>query len=178
MKRIIAAATATLIATSAISAPLKSPSKAQDPVASFKALVAKAGEQKEWSRVYQNSHSQKWAKQYFTIGEVRYDVRKTESMLNPMIGEVSFPVVIEQSPLFASIEEAEQSTNREPTFTMPYQVEMTYHVNGGVWGFHEMRYQTADRTSPLRGTKFTMDRAKLDSQKSKAIGSAVYHWAW
>jgi len=108
-------------------------------------------------------------------GDVRYDVKKTDSLVNPLIGIVSFPVAISVSPTADTEQEALEST-APPQRNSTYDVDITYQIVNDRWVMHEIKYKGTDRDNPLRGTVYTMDAEKFVREKNSTITLALKPW--
>lgn len=148
-----------------------------NPVTDFKALVASASSPTEWTNLYQNPKTQKWVKQYFSSGEIAYDVIKTDSLLNPVKGVVSFPVTIRLSDAFDSKEAAENSTsstNRKLTYFMTGE----YFLTEGNWQMKQFSYQVAIGDGPTDRMVEVLPRQKIVDNISNGTGMAVILQKW
>ncbi|MDN4057147.1 hypothetical protein QPK31_02805 [Massilia sp. YIM B02769] len=180
MKRLLFSIALAALVSPAVSGPAKSvkqPTVTQqfDPVKSFQQLVAAASATKTWSRSFQLPTTQKWVRQNAVAGDVRYDVKKTDSLVNPLIGIVSFPVVISVSPVADTEQEALEST-APPQRNSTYDVDITYQIVSDRWVMHEIKYKGTDRENPLRGTVFTMDAEKFAKDKNSTLALALKPW--
>lgn len=181
MKRLVTLCCAISFSCAAFSAPAKPtlPAPAKfEPVKAFQEIVVTSSEPKEWTRVYLNSRLHKWAKQYYVIGEVKYDVKKTDSLVTPILGLVYFPLAIKQSELFESQLEAEESTGISSSNPgLRYRVTGTYHADDAAWHLTEFQYE--DANPPIvgvRNTKFTATGDSLRTEKNSALGNALQKW--
>lgn len=180
MKRVLISLIAIALMAPAMSAPVKSSKQDQaipqfEPVKAFQALVQTASSTKEWIRPFQIPTTQQWVKHKVTSGEVRYDVKKTDSMVNPLVGMVSFPVLILVSTPVNTEQEAmdaSESTMRPGT----YDVDITYHVDGEKWVMQEIKYKGTDRDNPLRGRVYTMDAQKFRRESGATLSLALRPW--
>ena len=181
MKRVLISLVAVALMAPAIAAPTKNSKQNQvapqfEPVKAFQTLVKTASSTKEWIRPFQIPTTQQWVKHKVTSGEVRYDVKKTDSMVNPLVGIVSFPVLILVSPPAATEQEAMEapdSAMRPGT----YDVDITYHVDGEQWVMQEIKYKGTDLDNPLRGRVYTMDAQKFKKESGATLSMALRPWA-
>lgn len=73
-----------------------------------------------------------WVKRQHTVSNLTFDVKKTDSLLNPTIGFVNFSVRIDESPLANSKEEATRATAfNESKFR--YDVSLNYSYKDKAW---------------------------------------------
>lgn len=158
-------------AQSTKSAPAK---PAFDAPQSFQAIVAQASDTKLGTHVFLNTQS-KWIKQFFYVGEVRYDVKKTDSLITPIVGMVSFPVEMKAAGPFDSREEAESAIT--PTRSVSqYAVDGTYHVRENAWRLSEFKYRDSDASSPLAGSQFTATPEKLVAGGKETLYPILKNW--
>jgi len=181
MKILICAIAAIFAGSTAIAAPKKAPEATQaksatpafDPVASFQSVVSRGSESKEWTHIYQNPKTGKWTKRYYFLGEVNYDVKKTDSLVSPIVGLVSFPIKIQFSPQFETEEEATNSNGMYIPLSMSYSVEGQYSVSNSAWKLDQFRYKDTGPDSMLRGSRYTMDEARLKAERNATISVAL-----
>lgn len=165
----------------AFAAPKKQPAakpsqvmvQAFDPVTSFQAVVTRGTEQKEWIVVRQSSKNGKWAKRYYYLGDVKYDVKKTDSLVAPVVGLLSFPVKVRFSPQFDTEDEASTSIGVFVPLSLSYSIEGRYSISQSAWKLDQFRYQDTDPESPLRGREYSMDEARLMAESQAIISSVL-----
>lgn len=81
-----------------------------EPVEKLKARIQSNKQSLEKRRpVYFNSYTQGWAKRRMHVDNLEYDVRKTDSLVSPFIGIVTFEVFVEQTSFYKSKDEAESA---------------------------------------------------------------------
>jgi len=166
------------ISSAAYSAPAKqAPPQKLEPVKAFQELVATASEPKEWTRVYLNSKTQKWAKQYYSMSAVTYDVKKTDSLVTPVIGLTQFKISVRQSDLFDSQEDANATDSVSANPGLQYRVAGTYHLTETAWRLDNFEYENTQRI-PGIGTlgSLTMTRERALIEANSALGSALQRW--
>ena len=180
MKKFLTCVMFACVATTSVAAPKKAEPKQQatqfDAVKAFQTFVATASDAKSWVKVRQDPTSKRWVRLNIATGEVRYDVKKTDSLINPMIGVVSFPLLIKISP-FADTEQEALDSVENPKLQPMYEVDISYHLVGEKWVMQEIKYKPAEAGNPLRGTTFTMDAAKLEREKNTPLTIAFLPWA-
>jgi hypothetical protein len=188
MKRIILALVSSLILTGAFAAPKKAPpgsppaapiaaAPAADPVADFKRLVASASEPKEWSQVRQHSKTGKWSKQYYSVGQVKFDVKKTDSLVSPAMGIVAFPVEVRQSEFFDTEQEAQGSTALSK-LRMTFFYSGKYLLDGANWQVDRFSYNASFGDNPPDPTTATLPREKLIADRDAGTGEAQILAKW
>jgi hypothetical protein len=158
-------------------AQMASPTPAQDPVSEFKALVASASTSTEASNVHQDSKSQRWTKQLYTPGEVKYDVKKTDSLISPIKGIVTFPVTIRTAGPFDTKEQADSSTAFSGR-KMTAFITGEYNLVDGAWQLNNFSYQVAFGENPPDRDTITVPRDKLIASEGSAKGIAVILKPW
>lgn len=161
----------------AISATAGSPSKAGDPITDFKALVATGSEQKMWTRVRQNNKTKKWSKNYYALGEVKFDIKKTDSLLSPAMGLVSFPITITQSELFDNEQDAAQSTSMS-TLRITLYYSGKYLFKDSAWEVDEFSFNAAVGNNPPDPTTVTLNRDQLLRAREAETGEAALIAKW
>lgn len=146
-----------------------------DPVPAFQSLVADASEPKQWSRLFQNPRTSKWVKQSFLLQDVKYDVKKTDSLVSPIVGTVKFTVAIRITTPVDT--EAEAETNTSMAALLPvYEFNGTYTPAEKGWALQEFKYKSMDVGSPLRGQEFTAAPSLIQTQKDTAVGAVLQRW--
>ena len=95
--------------------PEPNPSKGGDPVQTLKALVAS----------FPNESIRKSDHSTYAIADVSFDVRKTDSLVNPIIGLVDFSTIQE-----------EDSGSR--TFQVVLQFQLVFHWDDDRWKFNSL----------------------------------------
>jgi hypothetical protein len=150
-------------------------SKPIEPVPAFEAIVVEAGTQKTEAKVGFNG--KKWIKQFFRVGEIRYDVKKTDSLVDPIVGIVSFPVEMRVAGQFETKEDAEAATQPSMPGVTTYLASGTYHIRDNAWRLLEFKYTDGDRSSPLYGMQFKSSAEELRQDGSKSsLYPVLRHW--
>lgn len=111
--------------------------QAADPaVATFEALIKRASSQSAVSGdVYLEKTTSKWRKSTVRITDVLYDVRKTDSLVSPLVGHVAFTLTAETSELADTKDLAQTAKPDAKSLPRRYQVRLTYGWQNGVWKF-------------------------------------------
>lgn len=148
-----------------------------DPVAQFKLIIATASEPKEWSHVFLHPKFGKWAKQYIVISNVKYDVKKTDSLVTPVMGVVSFSIGITQSEFFDNKQEAEESTTLSKLRVTQFMTGK-YLFEDSAWRVEQFRYNAAFGNNPPDNIFVTLTRDMMiqDSEKSAAQAAVLGKW--
>lgn len=135
MKKLAVIAAAVLVQVSVFAA--------DDPVAEFEGFLQSAQKATDSQEmVYLNHYNQKWAKRKFSTTDVKYDVKKTDSLVNPIVGVVSMNLRTEQTDLFPTKEEAQSATVFEPRFTNTYRISLNYSHRTGKWALSKGSYES------------------------------------
>jgi hypothetical protein len=185
MKRTAIAILCILVSASLSAAPGKKPPPAtansqltaSDPVVDFKALVVTASEPKEWIKVRQHSKTRKWSKQYYTLGQVKFDVKKTDSLVSPAVGLVNFPIEVKRSEFFDTEQEAAQSTSLSDQ-RMTFYYSGKYLLNDGAWQTDQFSYYASFGDNPPDLTTATLSRGKLVRDYEAGTGEAQLLGKW
>lgn len=153
------------------------PAKAFDPARSFQALIQRASSEKAWFRVYEVGDTKKWIKQYVSLGDVRYDVKKTDSLIAPIIGIASFTLAMRMSTQYDSEIDATNSTELpDKPIGMDYRIDATYHAGDSEWRVEQFKYTDIKLDSPMRGSTLIMTESKLLDGGRSSIGEALKRW--
>jgi hypothetical protein len=123
------------------------------------------------SEPYLNRHHAKWAKRMFQITDLKYDVRKTESLVSPLVGTVMFTLSSTQTQLVADRESAKQS-NQYTDSTDVFTVELYYALQDGAWKMTTGRYSSPD----LPGTSFELNPEKIRLEPDAIPHAALVPW--
>lgn len=138
----------------------------KDAVAAFDRLIqhAVAGTDKS-TEVYLVPVNQMWARRYMRIEDVKFDVKRTDSLIAPIVGIVSFKQITEVSPTFPSKAEAEGT--RLVNNSIPPRrdsVVLHYVYRDAKWQFrsgeYEVRYEGMG-LDPIRGKIVELSTHKL-----------------
>lgn len=112
-----------------------------DPALQFEAFVSAAAARSAQTRVvYFNPRFKGWAKAWYEIGTQRIDVRKTDSLLTPVLGVVEFSMVPRQTAFAASRAAAEDLDRPIPQPGRARAVTLRYAYRDGAWRFLDGSY--------------------------------------
>lgn len=107
----------------------QNPTKGEEPLASFKKLAASVP-------------TERVAGSGYTVTDISFDVKKTDSLVNPMIGIVDLTT----------------NTRLAADFTSSMRIELTFHWQENRWVFHQAhnkekgnKYGRTDLGQPLSG---------------------------
>lgn len=124
------------------------------------------------TRTYLNKRVKKWAKYRFAVLDLRYDVKKTDSLVNPIIGLIHFTLRVDETELVKTKEEAEQlnefNTRSGPTFN----IFLTYTFKDEGWKFKDGEFEV----SALRGKKFPLTTENISREPNTIPNTAVKLW--
>jgi hypothetical protein len=173
-----------LLCSSAHTAPLKvlaplaanvaTPKPSLDPVAEFELIVSSASDPRQWSKVFRHSKNGKWAKQYYSLGQVKFDVWRTDSLVSPAMGLVNFPIEVTQSEFLDTQAEAEQSSSLSK-LKVTYFMTGKYLLDDGAWHVDRFSYYAAvgdrapDPTTVSEGRQDLLDGLKAEAGIARMI---------
>lgn len=161
-----------LMACSAL-AQAQSESKA---VSSFKAMIETASKQVHFTDVFFNTHHNGWSRSYVEIRDVRYDVKKTDSAINPLVGHVNLVALNKASKVYSSKDEAERSTDTQPV-TMAQDYSITYKLVGGKWKADRAMYETSIVGRSVPGAlKHVLEYKPKPRKDMGALDRALEKW--
>ena len=113
--------------------PLISP-EVDDPAASFDSFVRGATQRSnDATPVRLIQWTGKWDKCRFKISDVKMDVRKTDSLVTPILGLVSFVVHIEASIEYGTEAQARDAETFVERLRCDYDFHLRYRYNHGHW---------------------------------------------
>ena len=127
-------------------------------VEAFKSLVSAASAAKLHTEVYLNDSLKGWTKSYLQISDVKYDVRKTDSAINPLVGIASFTAITKMSPPYPSQGEASSSTDfRKESLAREFTI--TYQLDGRKWKAVGVKFDSillgmSPPARPMRGLEY------------------------
>jgi hypothetical protein len=107
---------------------------ADDPASSFDAFTRRAAEATNNANpINLNRWTNKWVKRRFKISEMKMDVRKTDSLVTPIVGIVSYLVYIEATIDYATEAEAREAQRFVERFHCTYELKLRYGYKDGKW---------------------------------------------
>lgn len=113
-----------------------------DPVPIFESLINEAARvTNSTTPTYLNSTRQLWAKRRYKITDVKYDVRKTDSLLTPVVGLAAFTLELNQTALVGTREEAEALSVFIVDKALKYKIALTYSFKESRWQFKDGEFQ-------------------------------------
>lgn len=121
--------------------------------------------------VYFNQYRNQWAKRRFLLLDTKYDVKRTDSLVNPIVGIVSFTLVIEQTALLPSKEDAERANDFLKS-DQPFKVFLTYGYKDDRWLFKGGEYEDPF----LRGQRISITPEKVLAHPDSSPEAALAYW--
>jgi len=101
-----------------------------------------------------------WAKRKYEIKDLTYDVRKTDSLVNPIVGLASFTLLTSQTALVSTKEEAQRSTEVDIASQNAFRVSLNFTYDGGVWTLKRGQYSIAGL--PAEGLAITPGKIQAE----------------
>jgi hypothetical protein len=149
------------------------PSLASDPVADFENIVLRGSRPPESvNAVVYSSQLKGWAKRDVTLHQVRYDVRKTDSLVTPVIGVANFDVLIRLTRIYPTEAEAKTSMDFDPKLDSVNKVELRYAYRDGRWFYSGGEYRSPN--VPARAFELNEDRLRAGAKGT--IPAIVTRW--
>jgi hypothetical protein len=148
---------------------------ADDSVSKLEKLILKAeNASNKGSVIYFNEYGQAWAKRCFTVSNLKFDVKKTDSLVTPIVGFVNFDLITDQTDLYQTKEEAEASKVFDPKFITPYQISLTYTYRNGKWSFSKGSYESLNPI--MKGKTFSLTKENIISEPNATPNAALKYW--
>jgi hypothetical protein len=148
---------------------------ADDPVSKFEKLIGDATTATNASSmVYLNKYQQAWAKRRFAVADVKFDVKKTDSLVNPIVGLVTYLLATEQSHFTPTKEEAQTSTAFDPQLSSTLRIALTYSYKDTKWVFSKGSYEKL--SGAQKGRNFEMLEDEIKSEPTANPFAAVLFW--
>jgi hypothetical protein len=142
-----------------------------EPVTSFEQIVTRGkGAVDQSTLVLFNKGKSTWHKRKYTISNIKYDVKKTDSLVSPIVALVTFDLAVEHSVPFQTKEEADAVTDYTE-FKMTNGVTLNYALTSGVWVFKGGMYDLT-----LSNEKMPSFTGAITPGKLKPETEPV-HWA-
>jgi hypothetical protein len=109
-----------------------------DPVDSFKTLIERGRSRvdQQTGVLSEGKPPTEYRKWRYTISQLKYDVRKTESLVSPIIGIAVVDLLIDFSAPITSKEDAERATNYSHVQSV-YRLTLNYYYSNNKWVFRE-----------------------------------------
>jgi hypothetical protein len=140
---------------------------ADDSVTVFEALLRRATNNTNIATpAYFNNYLKKWAKRRFHISDAKMDVRRTDSLVTPIVGVVTFRLRTEQTPLYATKAQAIAASTFAEDMTTDYDITLRYGYRDGAWSF-------TDGTSTMLKDPFGIGPQTITTAKAKNEPDAI-----
>lgn len=134
-----------------------------DPVRSFEQfLMASKESTNTTTSVFFNKHKNGWVKQRYRVVELKFDVKKTDSLVTPIVGLVTLDLLTEASDAFPSQEEAEKLISFNVMASITDRMSLTYAYRDSKWAFSKGSYEVLSPS--LKGTRFELTDDRLTRQ--------------
>ena len=128
--------------------------------------------------VYFNKYHQAWTKRRHTVGDIKYDVKKTDSLVNPVLGFVTLSLVTEQTEFFPTKEEAANASAFIPAGKTLYRISLTYfYKENNKWLFSQGKYEMLLPAPPTgRGITSEVTEQEIQKDPTALPMSALMYW--
>lgn len=123
------------------------------------------------SEPYFNENYQKWAKMQFRITDLKFDVRKTDSLVSPLLGSVKFTLSSTQTQLLADKEAARASSEYESKLNI-FNIELIYAYQDGQWRMTGGKYAVPEVPNSL----FDLTEEKIRADPIPIPNAALLFW--
>lgn len=152
---------------------------AVDPVSSFEQIIFHGKSAVDQSTlVIFNEKKSTWLKRRYTVSGMKYDVKKTDSLVSPVIAQVKFYLIDDYALPFQSKEEAEAASDYDPKLENTNEVTLNYAFtsnkwifNGGNWvSIWAKKFNETNNKYPITST-FQINPDNLTPEKE------TVHWA-
>jgi hypothetical protein len=110
-------------------------SASENIVSSFQGFLAKATMTTETNEPVFENRKKEWAKRKFNIIDYTYDIKKTDSLVNQIIGVVSFKLIVNSSEFYLTKKDAQLSQVRDNENQGVYDINLIYSYKGGKWHY-------------------------------------------
>ena len=124
--------------------------------------------------VYFNQHMQAWAKRRFLVADIKFDVKKTDSLVNPVVGLATFNLVTEQTDLYQTKEEAVAANVFQTKFSTPYRISLKYSYKNDKWFFSKGIYESIN--SPAEKKIFELSEEDIKNEPTSTPAAALIYW--
>lgn len=124
--------------------------------------------------VYLNQYMQSWAKRRFLASNIKFDVKKTDSLVNPIVGLVTFGLIVEQTDLYQTKEEADAASAFQEKFSIPYHISLNYSYKDNKWFFTKAVYESLN--SPAEKRIFELSEEDIKREPTASPAAALIYW--
>lgn len=149
-----------------------------DPIQSFEKLIASATAKTISARdVYFNNIKKLWAKRQFRVSETKYDVRKSSSMVTPIIGVVSFHLEVLQTELVPTETEAKKLNKfLSDEYTPSFDINLRYSLISARWVFLDGEEVTLWPNSKAPPASISFTQRSIDKEPDSIPFAAIKFW--
>lgn len=138
----------------------------------FRALVQSRVEATESSsEPYFNEHHQKWAKRRFRVADLKFDVRKTDSLVSPLLASVKFTLSSAQTQLLLDKEEARTNVEYDSKPNL-FKIELIYAYQDGHWRMTGGRGSVPEAPN----SSFELSEEKIRTEPNSIPNAALLFW--
>ena len=109
--------------------------RSAEPVPEFEQLVARASKATDGAQWVYRDGSGKWRRGQAVVSGLAYDVRKTDSLIAPIVGDVKFTMRTRASGPYETEDAARASTDFAQVPDALYEFTLAYHWRDGSWRF-------------------------------------------
>ena len=124
-------------------------------------------------QVYLNETNQKWVKRKFEVSDLKYDVKKTNSLVSPIIANVIFSLKTEQTEFLSSKETTEASTTYEPKRKYDISFNLSYAYQNSRWNFLNAKYELKALN---KGTVSTVSEEEIRKETNLMPAAVLKYW--
>ena len=100
------------------------------------------------------------------------DVRKTDSLVTPFVGLVSFTLHIEKTAAFETEELAKAASTFDPSARSLYEISLRFGLQDGLWVLLDGTY----KEPALSNTIFTFNEEKLRQEPNADPFAPILEW--
>jgi hypothetical protein len=145
------------------------------PVQTFDAFLKKATATTASSTpTYFNAYKKQWAKRRFRIEGLKMDVRKTDSLVTPLLGLVSFTLHTEQTDFFPTEQQAKAADKADPKTQTAFEITLRYGFQDSAWVFLDGTHR--DPGSAVTATTFPINEEKFRAEPNAIPFAALLNW--
>ncbi len=120
----------------------QAPPKTTDPLTSFKEVAAKTREAVDGqTSVWFNSSSNDWKKFHLSVNKFAYDVTRTDSLVSPYMGVITFRLPTALIAEGRNKSQVESSNSQGEPSSVAYDWRVTYSYQGDRWTLKSVENQ-------------------------------------
>lgn len=144
---------------------------AVEPVPTFEKLIHESVERTLADRQARfDRKTKKWHTYRFAVSDLKFDVTKTDSLVNPIVGVVAFTLVVGISESAANSKEEAEKLDKFKV-RVEYVPTLTYTFKNGTWKFKDGSFWV-----PLMKTKFPVTVKDVTQGEELEPNNALRHW--